>query len=78
MNTSSNVLALVSKLAKAGSSLTIHAARGKKLEGNYRSAYMASRFDALREQAITSACWESYCHASGVAVTHTGADFFTV
>jgi len=76
MNSSSNVLALVSKLAKAGSSLTVHAARGKKLEGNFRSAYMASRFDALRAQAITAACWESYCHAAGVAVEFTGADFF--
>lgn len=64
------------KLAKAGSSLAIHAARGKKLEGNVRSERMMRKFDELRKEAVKAGAWKAYCQAAKLPPTIRGRDFF--
>lgn len=69
-------VAVQAKLAKAGSSLAIHVARGKKLEGNIRSERMAARFDNLRKQAERAGVWKAYCQAAGLPQKATARTFF--
>lgn len=76
MTTKTSPIALQAKLAKAGSSLTIHAGRGKKLTGNERSQRMAARFDKLRKQAVKAGVWQAYCRAAKMPQATTGRDFF--